>query len=130
LATFRQRIAGRPDFEAVVPFSPINETALVMPFDNRANFSTGIAWLNPDRSATASVQVSIRLPDSSILRLDSFTLLPGTKLVFAMPSRYPEAIARNGSIFVSTSGPAFSALGLRFNPDGAFTSFHALSAPP
>jgi hypothetical protein len=128
MAVFRQRIPGRPDFEAVVPFSPMNETRFVMPFDNRNDFSTGIAWLNPNLTTPAPVEVTIQTADARILRLDSFTLAPGSKVVFSMPDRYPESRGQTGSILVRTSSRSLSGLGLRFNPTGAFTSFHTLSA--
>jgi len=127
---FRQRVSGRPDFEAVVPFSPVNENKLVMPFDNRNGFSTGIAWLNPDFGFPAPLEVIIRDASGNLLRQDMFTLLGGAKLVFSMPDRYPEANLRHGRIQLSTPARLFSALGLRFNPTGAFTSFHALSVAP
>jgi hypothetical protein len=130
LATFRQRVPGRPDFEAVVPFSPINENRFVMPFDNRAGFSTGIAWLNPDFNVVAPAEVTIRNAEGVILRQETLNLLPGSKLVFSMPERYPEAIGRYGRINVSTTARLLSGLGLRFNPTGAFTSFHTLSTAP
>ena len=128
-AIFRQRIAGRPDFEAVVPISPINETKLVLPFDNRENYSTGIAVLNPDPTNSAVVQVTAYSTDGLIVRQDSFSLPPGNKLVFSMPDRYAEARGRNGRLNISTTGTSLSVLGLRFNPGGAFTSTHALSTP-
>jgi hypothetical protein len=130
LAVFRQRIAGRPDFEAVVPFSPMNETRFVMPFDNRNDFSTGIAWLNPNLATPAPVEVTIFTADARTLRQDSVILAPGSKLVFAMPDRYPESRGQGGTILVRTTGRSLAGLGLRFNPTGAFTSFHTLSAPP
>ena len=127
LATFRQRIGGRPDFEAVVPFSPANETRFVMPFDNRNDYSTGVAWLNPDLTTPAVVQVTVYNFDGRILREDAFTLSPGNKLVFSMPTRYGESQGQQGNILVRTTGRLLSGLGLRFNPTGPFTSFHALS---
>jgi hypothetical protein len=130
MAVFRQRIEGRPDFEAVVPFGPMNETRFVMPFDNRNDFSTGIAWLNPNLATPAPVEVTIFTADARTLRQDSFTLAPGSKLVFAMPDRYPESRGQGGTILVRTSGRSLAGLGLRFNPTGAFTSFHTLSATP
>lgn len=130
MAVFRQRIPGRPAFEAVVPFSPNNETRLVMPFDNRNDFSTGIAWLNPDLTTSAPLDITVYNFDGQILRVDNVTLAPGSKLVFSMPGRYPEGIGRYGSILVRTTSRGLSGLGLRFNPTGAFTSFHTLSAAP
>jgi hypothetical protein len=128
-AIFRQRIAGRPDFEAVVPISPINETKVVLPFDNRDNFSTGIAVLNPDPTNSIVVQVTAYSTDGIIVRQDAFNLPPGNKSVFSMPDRYAEARGRNGRLNISTTGASLSVLGLRFNPGGAFTSTHALSTP-
>ena len=131
MAVFRQRITGRPDFEAVVPFSPSNETRFVMPFDNRNDFSTGIAWVNPDLSTPAPVEVTISTNDGRTLRIDNtITLAPANKLVFSMPERYPESRGQQGSILVRTTGRSLSGLGLRFNPTGAFTSFHTLSVAP
>lgn len=130
LAVFRQRIAGRPDFEAVAPFSPANETRFVMPFDNRNDYSTGISWLNPDLTAPALVQVTIYNFDGRILREDAFTLSPGNKMVFPMPTRYPESQGQQGNILVRTTAQKLSGLGLRFNPSGPFTSFHTLSVAP
>ncbi len=130
MAVFRQRVAGRPDFEAVVPFSPLTETTFVMPFDNRSGFSTGIALLNPHLSAASNVGVLIQMPNSDVLRRDVFLLQAGSKLVFSMPDRYTEAANREGRLTVTTTGPFLSGLGLRFNPTGAFTSFHALSVQP
>jgi hypothetical protein len=128
-AIFRQRIAGRPDFEAVVPISPINETKLVLPFDNRDNYSTGIAVLNPDPTNPATVQIAAYSTDGMLVRQDFFILPPGNKTVFSMPDRYAESRGRNGRLNISTSGASLSVLGLRFNPGGAFTSTHALSTP-
>jgi hypothetical protein len=128
-AIFRQRIAGRLDFEAVVPISPINETKVVLPFDNRNNYSTGIAILNPDPNNPATVQVAAYSIDGMLVRQDFFVLPPGNKQVFSMPDRYAEARGRNGRLNISTSGTGLSVLGLRFNPGGAFTSTHALSTP-
>jgi hypothetical protein len=130
MAVFRQRIAGRPDFEAVVPFSPINEARFAMPFDNRSDHSTGIAWLNPNLTTPAPVEVNIHTQDGRLLRTDTFTLGPGNKLVFSMPDRYPESRGQQGSIRVRTTAQGLSGLGLRFNPTGAFTSFHTLSIAP
>jgi hypothetical protein len=130
MAIFRQRIAGRPDFEAVVPITPFNETRFVLPFDNRGNYSTGIALLNPDPNNPISVQLAVHAEDGRLIRQDFFILPQGNKLVFSMPVRYADTNNQHGRINVSTNGAALSALGLRFNPGGAFTSTHALSVAP
>ena len=48
LASFRQRIPGRPDFEATLPAELPTAAINACPFDNTNGFSTGIALLNPD----------------------------------------------------------------------------------
>ncbi len=68
--------------------------------------------------------------EGSLIRLDAFTLAPGAKLVFSMPDRYPETLGKGGTITVGTLARFLSGLGLRFNPTGAFTSFHTLSVAP
>ncbi len=131
IAIFRQGIAGRPDFEAAVPLSPINETRFVLPFSNQNGFSTGVAVLNPDRNNRAAVEVLIYPRTGAFVRQDAFLLEPGSKLVFSLPDRYSESRGLAGSIHVrTTNGAALSALGLRFNPGGAFTSTPPLSVVP
>ena len=131
IATFRQRIAGRPDFEASVALSPINETRFALTFSNKNGFSTGVALLNPDRSNRATVVVLIYPRAGAPVRQDAFFLEPGSTLVFSVPERYAETIGLDGSLRVTTTnGAALSALGLRFNPGGAFTSTPPLSVAP
>jgi hypothetical protein len=131
IATFRQRIASRPDFEAAVSLSPINETRFILPFSNQNGFSTGLAVLNPDPNNRAAVEVLIYPRTGTFIRQDSFLLEPGSKLVFSLPDRYNESRGLAGSIHVrTTNGAALSALGLRFNPGGAFTSTPPLSVAP
>jgi hypothetical protein len=48
-------------------------------------------------------------------------------LAGSVSTLWPETAGKQGSIEFSTTGFGTSVLGLRFNPSGAFTSFHALS---
>jgi hypothetical protein len=131
VATFRQRIAGRPDFEASVGLSAINETRFALPFSNTNGFSTGVAVLNPDRVNRAAVVVLVYPQVGAPIRQDSFLLEPGSKLVFSVPERYAETVGIRGSLRVTTvNGAALSGLGLRFNPGGAFSSTPPLSVAP
>ncbi len=126
IGVFRQRIAGRPDFEAVVPVNR-GEKNFLLPFDNRNNFSTGISLVNVDFT-TMPVTITGRGLDGTILFQDTVSMAGGEKLVFSMPTRYPNSNNRVGVMQVTTPGTlGVSALGLRFNPTGAFTSFHTLA---
>lgn len=55
---FRQRIPGRPDFEASVPLTR-GERNFTIPFDNRSSFSTGIALVNLD-TVQQTISVVVR----------------------------------------------------------------------
>lgn len=127
-AIFRQRVAGRPDFEAVVPFSPMFEQQFTLFFDNRSDYSTGVAVFNGGVSASP-VTVTARDRAGNILLTDTFTLNPLQKLVFSVPDRYTALKGRAGVLQFSTTNLTLSGLGLRFNPSGSFTSSHTLSLP-
>lgn len=48
MAIFRQVVAGRPDYEAVVPFGYDSNRHMVFPFDNTGPSTTCYALVNPD----------------------------------------------------------------------------------
>jgi hypothetical protein len=127
-AIFRQRVEGRPDFEAVVPISPMFEKSFTLFYDNRGGYSTGLAVVNGSNTAT-TVQVSALDMDGNLILSDSIALLALQKVVYSVPDRYPALRDRVGILQFSGSGAALSGLGLRFNPGGAFTSTHTLSGP-
>ena len=128
-AIFRQRIAGRPDFEAVVPIERAARR-LTLPFDNRNNFSTGVALVNTD-STPMPITLAGRDLLGAPLFTDTVTLTNGGKLVFSMPQRYPASNGQIGVLLITTPGTdGVAALGLRFNPTGAFTSTPALAPVP
>jgi hypothetical protein len=128
-AVFRQRVSGRPDYEAAVPISSRFDVRFTIPFDNRAGFSTGVALVNSDFQSGASVAMTARAGDGTVIRSDTFTIPAGGKLVFSVPTRYAELAGRLGVLQFSTSGRMFSGLGLRFNATGPFTATPALSLP-
>ena len=127
MAVFCQRIVGRPDFEAVVPLSSRYESRFVLPFDNTAGFTTSMAIVNASYYATAVVTAAFRTEGGQQIMLDQFTLGPQGHIAFSMRERYPQMSGGRGVIEFSTPGLELSALGLRFNDFGAFTSFPTLS---
>jgi len=124
LAIFRQRVSGRPDFEAASPLVGNIGSRFLLPFDNTQAFITGIALVNPsDRQV--NVQVSIR-DENGVVLATPFVLLPAFgQTAFALPDRFSAAANRRGVIEVSCA-TGVSGLGLRFNPSGAFTSLPIL----
>lgn len=126
LGVFRQRLPGRPDFEAVVPLSYYLNTRAFMLFDETAGYSTGIAWVATRYYTSSTLTINIRDEDGNRILLDQVTLKPLEKQVFTLAGRYPQAAGKRGSIEITCNPGYFSALGLRFNPTGAFTSIHTL----
>ena len=127
---FRQSVPGRPDFEATVPPASFITRHSFVVFNNTNGFRAGIALLNANRFNTAPVTVRIRDENGNDILIDSFDLPPLNKTVFDLGVRYPSTEGRRGSIeFTTPPGGTVTALGLRFNPTGPFTSVHAFEPP-
>jgi hypothetical protein len=120
-------VAGRPELEAVVPIGSIADKNFVLIYDNAVGFSTGVALANPDPDDPTTVTLRFRDEGGSTYATETITLGPWQHIAFSMPDRYPVTKNRRGTVFVSGSGDMLSGLGLRFNPSGAFTSFHILN---
>lgn len=130
MAVFRQVVAGRPDFEAVVPFGYRYDHRWVFPFDNTGPFTTCFALVNPDQSvlpSSAVVNVSIRDEQGSNLLQTTLTVGPGEHKAFAAPAEWEVTAGKRGVIELTTGSFALSAIGLRFHDSGAFTSFNGFS---
>lgn len=124
-AVFRQRVPGRPDFEAVTPLADSHSSRSFLAFDNTNGFSTGIALVNPSSFSTSVVTVNVRTENGERVLLDQITLPKLSKDVFSLPARFPVTDGKKGTIEFTSSPGQFSVLGLRFNPGGAFTSIHS-----
>lgn len=123
-AVFRQRVPGRPDFEAVVPFADSFEGRSTMIFDNTRGFVTGIAIVNPREFGGTTFTLVFRDEGGNRFHLDQITLGRLQKQVFVLSDRFPQTAGRRGSIEFQGVSSYIAGLGLRFNPGGAFTSFH------
>jgi hypothetical protein len=126
MAIFKQVVAGRPDFEAVVPLVSSYDDRTWLLFDNTKSFATGVAIVNPRDWSSATVTIHIRDENGQRILLDQFTVGPLKRQVFDLSTRFPQALNRKGSIEFTCSPGNLSVLGLRFNPGGAFTSVHSL----
>lgn len=125
-AIFRQRVPGRQDSEAVVPVSSVADSKLTFPFDNSGGFLSGVAFLNANVSAMP-LSVTIRKEDGTIIAQDIFVLGGRNKLVFVVSDRYPATAGQRGNIEITTPSAGIGGLGLRFSPNGSFTSVHPLT---
>lgn len=122
-AIFRQRVSGRADFEAVVPFTrPANSSYLI--YDNTAGFTTGMSISNGYSGTPSPLLVRIRDVDGNQIASRTLNLPPDGRIVGGLPVLLAETAGRKGSLEISSTG-SFSVLGLRFADAGAFTSFNS-----
>ncbi|MCC6389413.1 MAG: hypothetical protein IT167_02325, partial [Bryobacterales bacterium] len=128
LGVFRQRVEGRPDQEAAVSATaPSNH--FVLPFDNTQSFVSSMALVNTNGAQSRAIAASPRAEDGSPLLGDSVNLPPLGHNAFVMAERFPSMAGLRGSVDFTSPAADFSALGLRFNPGGAFTSLPTLNVP-
>lgn len=116
---FRQAVPGRPDQEAVVPFSTTSGTRASLIYDD-SNLTTGLAiWYNGSSSAT--VTLTARDESGAQIGTGTVALSPGTKTAFALSEKIPAISLKRGWLEVTTSTGNIAVLGLRFT-FSAFTS--------
>ncbi len=128
LGVFRQRVAGRPDQEAGVPVTT-PASRFVLPYDNTQGFVSSMALVNTNGSLSRAISATPREEAGNTLLGDSVNLPARGHTAFEMAQRFPSMSGRRGSAEFVSAGADFSALGLRFNPGGAFTSLPTLDVP-
>lgn len=128
-AVFKQRVAGRPDFEAVVPLCDYDDWAFYMPYDNSGGVDTGMALVNPSTDQTATVDLYFMDEEGVEITKKTFALLPGEQTSFSLTAKYPELAGKRGTLYGQSSIDYLSVLGLRFNlaGGGAFTSLPVMN---
>lgn len=126
LTVFRQRVAGRPDFEAVVPTANEFDRRFVVTYNNTSGYTTAVAIANPYTTGS-TVDVIARDEDGNILVRETFSLPALNKLAIVFPTRWPATQGRRGFIDFRTSSAGMGGVGLVFNSGGAFTSSHPLT---
>jgi hypothetical protein len=116
--------------EAAVPLeSSIGENP-ILSFDNANGYGMGVALANSDFS-TVTINATFKDGNGSILGVRQFTMAPMTHISFIFAQQWPFTAGHQGTVYFQCSdmyGPnAFGVaiLGLRFTPQGAFTSVAA-----
>jgi hypothetical protein len=117
--------------EAAVPFeSTIGENP-VLPFDNTNGFGMGVALANSDFTAM-TVNATFKDGNGNVIGTNQFTLAPNTHTSFIFTDKWPFTAGRQGTVSFDCSDKfgsnafGLAVLGLRFTPQGAFTSVAAL----
>ena len=113
--------------EGTVPLDTAESLSMALPYDNTRGFQTGLALVN--QSSTDSIFIATLYNDAGS-ELASFrgglsALGHGSFFVHEM---FPASSNRRGIIRLQSEG-AFTALGLRFNPSGSFTSVPIVRPP-
>jgi hypothetical protein len=82
----------------------------------------GLALVNLDSTQSALIAVTIRDANGNVLGNEMLTLDPLSQTAFALESQFSETQNIRGVAEFSIGTGSVSALGLRFNPLGSFTS--------
>jgi hypothetical protein len=126
---FRQSVAGRPDQEAVVPFSDAGATSNTLTWDE-TNLITAVAVSNPS-SITTTVAVTLWDENGNIIGTSSIPLGPNSKTEATLRTLpgLSGMVGHRGSAQFTVSTGSVAVLGLRFD-GSAFTSIPTANLPP
>jgi hypothetical protein len=113
--------------EATVPQESPYENDVVLVYDQEG-YVMGVALMNPSSYEVKKVTATVYDKNDRILRTDQFYMDPLTHQSFALTDKYPETAGRLGYVKFSTDGlGGIAGIGLRFAPNGTFTSMHFIS---
>ena len=134
-AILRQKVAGRPDFETVVPFAgapdavqclvPFNPAAtsatMLYPFDNTAEFASSIALAN---YGTSSLSITVEAVDEGGVSMLStqVQLNAGKHMAFRTDEQFPILVGRKGVLRITAPKYSLGVQAFLFNAGGAFTT--------
>jgi hypothetical protein len=119
-AIFRRSMAGIPDSEGTVSGAG-SGSHLVLAYDNTQGFVTGLALANTSSDVSESVSVLLR-PEGASSVQGSISIPRHGQVTLALTSGFPAVANTRGVIELIGSAADLTAIGLRFNPAGSFTS--------
>jgi hypothetical protein len=128
LTIFQQRVKDRPDFEASLPAAGEFDQRFLLVYDNTNGYTTGFAMANSDEKPVA-LEITVRDERNRVQFTDRLTIQAMSKYVSTVPARWPSLAGQRGVLEFTTTGLGASAIGLRFNPTGAFTSITTMQNP-
>jgi hypothetical protein len=105
-----------------VPLSLISTPEFVLPFDDTQGFVTAMAIANQDPVQPTTVTVTLRDQNGAFLGTGTVNLAPLGRSAFVLPGQFPQTANVQGVAEFSSTNVDLSALGLRYNPIGSFTS--------
>ena len=99
-AIFRSHGAGHQDSEAVSAMSVATTNGVIIPFDNRNGFITGIAIANAGTSS--NIPVTIRDDVGVFILTENIPVNPGGHIAFPLTDRYPQLRGRAGTVEIGS----------------------------
>ena len=120
-AVYRQRIAGRPDYEATGVTVSDQTRQIVYFFDNIDNYVTSLAVANPFNQP-ALVRFTFRDPAGSVVHQEEVNLAGNGHAYFGTTDRFAISKGKRGTLTLTAVQGRIATLGLRFNPTGPFTT--------
>ncbi|MBI5282601.1 MAG: putative Ig domain-containing protein [Candidatus Solibacter usitatus] len=122
-AIFRQRQGSGAESEGTSVLENRIQTSVIVPYDNLAGFSTGVAVVNLGADAQGLITAIMRDDTGAEVGRDLIQLPPNGHTSFSMHARFPVLSGRRGFVeFQSNQPGGMTALGLRFNPAMSFTN--------
>jgi hypothetical protein len=122
-AVFKWHIEGKPDQEAVVPFTSSTQSRAFISFDELSGYFTGVALTHPWFISTAAVDITVVARDQlgNRLMMDQIRLNADGHTSFLIRDKWPQLKGQQGTIEFTTSDYV-APLALVFNPTGALTT--------
>jgi hypothetical protein len=93
----------------------------LIPFDNVSGMTTSVAVVNPN-SSPEIISASIRAADGTITKTSLGTLPANGHMAFELPKKFTATAGKRGLIELYNTSGSLSALALRFNSGGSFTT--------
>jgi hypothetical protein len=124
--SFRQRVAGRPDFESSVTSLPGETRSVVFALDNLENYVTSVAVANTQSNAT-DVTVTFRAANGTVIHREVVSLPGLGHQFFETTNRFQASRNQRGTVEFTTAAGRLAGLCLWFNPSGPFSSVPSLT---
>ena len=123
---FRRKLPGVPTYEASVPFSTLFTEKGYLPFDHRGGYVSGVAIANLSTSADRVLLLQFYEEDGTPMGAYNLYMPSSSHRAFSLADEFPEVDGKAGMLVVSIQRGdgilGIGLLGLRFNPDGSFTT--------
>lgn len=121
-AIFRQRGSGQ-DSEGTTPLENLTQSSIVLPFDNKTGFTTGVALVSPIEGRASTIKATFWDERGVALSPETIALPAQGHTSFQMGSKFSSTQGKSGFVlFEAPTDLSVTGIGLRFSPSGTFTS--------